>query len=115
MGADAGIPRTENDADRIVEVLDDDLIGRVEVRAHDSTVRVHVNLHHRPVEGVRSRHLVDALFALPELADASFVQVSIPLGENEILWEVGRHVDATATRAAGSTCLIDGTLRDTVR
>lgn len=98
----------------VVEVVDDDLSGRVELFADSATVRVHLSVHNRPVDPARRRHLVDALFALPELVDAEAVQVSLPLGDNDILWEVSRYLEETSTRAAGSTCLVDGSLRGDV-
>ncbi|MDQ2749680.1 MAG: hypothetical protein M3Y44_09175 [Actinomycetota bacterium] len=62
---------------------------------------------HLPVTA--RRELVNAVFALPELAASRMVQAAIPIGDAELLAELRARLADVHTRAAGSTCLIDAT------
>jgi len=52
--------------------------------------------------------LMDAVFELPEFLAPAVVAASIPLGDVDLLDEFNHRCNRVATRAAGSTCLIDG-------
>jgi hypothetical protein len=57
-----------------------------------------------------ARHdLVEAVFALPELAVPCSVQAAIPIGDYQLLAELSARLADVHTRAAGVTCLIDAT------
>jgi hypothetical protein len=56
------------------------------------------------------RELVEAVFALPELRDSHHLRVTMPLGDVELLASLRTHCHELNTRAAGSTCLVDGDL-----
>lgn len=95
----------------IVDVRADDVSGRIIVRPHDPTVQLHFAVRHLPVAPERRQHLVDVVFAQPELDGAERVEASVPLGDADLIWRVERHLEQPETRAAGSTCLLDGRLR----
>lgn len=56
------------------------------------------------------RELVDAVFALPELRDSHHLRVTMPLGDGELLAGLRARCHDLNSRAAGSTCLLDGDL-----
>lgn len=66
---------------------------------------LHVEPGHLPA-GTRA-HLVDAVLDDPEVSTRPHVQVTLPLGETEILDRVRERCDAVETRAAGASCLVD--------
>jgi hypothetical protein len=74
------------------------------------TVRasLHVVPGHLPA-GVRTR-LVDAVFDDPEVRARRHVQLTLPLGDFEILDGVRRRSVLVTFRAAGSTCLVEAEL-----
>ncbi|MCW2497617.1 hypothetical protein [Jatrophihabitans sp.] len=55
-------------------------------------------------------HLVEQIFAAPEVAHARVVRASIPAGDVELLDALRLRCGALRVRAAGSTCLVDGVL-----
>lgn len=58
------------------------------------------------------RDLVEAAFARPALRGARRVAITVPLGDAELLDRLESRLADVHRRAAGSTCLIDGTTRD---
>jgi hypothetical protein len=77
----------------------DDLIARASL---------HVAAGHLPA-GTRTR-LVDAVFDDPEVRARRQVQVTLPLGDTEILDRVRERGVIATFRAAGSTCLLEADL-----
>lgn len=69
---------------------------------------LHVNPGHHPA-GTRSR-LVDAVLDDPDVACRRQVQLTVPLGDTEILDRLRERGVLTAFRAAGSTCLVEADL-----
>lgn len=69
---------------------------------------LHVESGHLPV-GTRTR-LVDAVLDTPEVSACQHVQVSLPLGDTEILDRVRERCDTDEVRAAGTTCLVEADL-----
>ena len=99
------------------EVAIDDADGRrlasAEIDLADrSTVRaaMHIEAGHLP-PGTRAR-LVDAVLDTPEVAARRRVQVTLPLGDSEILERIRERCDKTEARAAGATCLVEASFRD---
>jgi hypothetical protein len=99
------------------EVAIDDDEGRrladAEIELADgSTARasIHVEAGHIP-PGTRTR-LVDAVLDTPEVAARRRVEVSLPLGDSEILERIRERCDETETRAAGASCLVDADIRE---
>jgi hypothetical protein len=80
-----------------------DLVDAETVRAS-----LHVAAGHLPV-GTRTR-LVDAVFDDPDVRTRRQVQVTLPLGDTEILDRVRQRGVLAAFRAAGSTCLVEAAL-----
>jgi hypothetical protein len=60
--------------------------------------------------GSRAR-LVDAVLALPEVRDSPGLQATVPLGDTESLQRLRDRCEGMTTRAAGSSALVDATLR----
>jgi hypothetical protein len=60
--------------------------------------------------GSRAR-LVDAVLALPEVQDSPGLQATIPLGDAESLQRLRDRCEDMTARAAGSSALVDATLR----
>ena len=67
--------------------------------------------HHSPhVPG----RLIDAVFDIDVMKTARTLSVTLPLGDVDLLNGVARHCVNVHTRAAGCSCLLDGTLPDSV-
>jgi hypothetical protein len=77
-----------------------DLVGADIARA-----LLHVEPGHLPA-GTRSR-LVDAVFDDPDVRARHQVQLTVPLGDTEILDRVRAWRTIATFRAAGSTCLVE--------
>lgn len=77
---------------------DIDIVDRSVARAS-----LYVEAGHLPT-GTRTR-LVDAVFDSPQIHAHQFLQVTMPLGDTEILHRVRERSDAGEAHAAGSTCL----------
>jgi hypothetical protein len=79
---------------------------------HPSVARVSLRVEsgHLPM-GTRKR-LVDAILDAPEVSSRQRLQVTLPLGDTEMLDRVRERCDTVETRAAGATCLIDADLPD---
>jgi hypothetical protein len=97
---------------RIVIDTDD---GRTLAVAHIDVVTadlVRASLHvapgHLPA-GTRTR-LVDAVFDDPQVRSRRQVQVTLPLGDTEILDRLRERGLLATFRAAGSTCLVEADL-----
>jgi hypothetical protein len=69
---------------------------------------LHVSPGHLP-PGTRTR-LVDAVFDDPDVRSRRQVQVSLPLGDTEILDRLRERGVLTSFRAAGSTSLVEADL-----
>lgn len=93
----------DGDDGAVLAVAHIELVDADTVRAS-----LHVVPGHLPV-GVRTR-LVDAVFADPDVRAHRHVQLTLPLGDVEILDGVRRRSVLGAFRAAGSTCLVDAEL-----
>lgn len=78
------------------------------VDADTARASLHVVPGHLPV-GVRSR-LVDAVFDDPDVRSCRQLQLTLPLGDFEILDGVRRRGVLVTFRAAGSTCLVEAEL-----
>ncbi|MBV9545218.1 MAG: hypothetical protein JOY61_12680, partial [Chloroflexi bacterium] len=64
-----------------------------------------------PPAALRKR-LIDQVFARPEMRGRRPLQASLPLGDADLLDGLRRHCATWQSRAAGSTCLVDATIRD---
>lgn len=71
-------------------------------------VTFHLDAGHLPV-GVRPE-LVDSVFSLPDIEDHSILEAAIPLGDTVLLDALRERCSSVTTRAAGATCLIEGTI-----
>ncbi len=69
---------------------------------------LHVESGHLP-PGTRTR-LVDAVLDLPDLPTGAHLRAALPTGDAEILDRVRQRCSDVELRAAGSSCLLDGTL-----
>jgi hypothetical protein len=98
-------PRIVIDGDdgRLLAVARIDLLDGDVARA-----ALHVAPGHLPV-GTRSR-LVDAVFDDPDVRARHQVQITLPLGDFEILDRVRQRGVIATFRAAGSTCLVEAEL-----
>ena len=84
-------------------------VARIElVDADTARAALHVLPGHLPV-GTRSR-LVDAVFDDPDVRARHQVQITLPLGDHEILDRVRQRGTIATFRAAGSTCLVEAEL-----
>ena len=95
-------------------VIDDDdgwpvAVARIDIVDIDTTrAMLHVEAGHLPF-GTRTR-LVDAVLDDPDVRSRRRVQLTLPLGETEILDRVRQRGLLTTFRAAGSTCLVEAEL-----
>ena len=98
-------PRIAIDADdgSTLAVASLDFLGPDVVR-----VALHVSPGHLP-SGTRTR-LVDAVFDDPDVRRRRQLQVTLPMGDIEILDRLRERGVLTTFRAAGSTCLVEADL-----
>jgi hypothetical protein len=98
-------PRIVIDGDdgRVLAVARIDLVDADTARAS-----LHVVPGHLP-PGTRSR-LVDAVFDDPDVRVRHQVQITLPLGDFEVLDRVRERGLIATFRAAGSTCLVEAEL-----
>lgn len=85
-------------------------VATADVTRHggDVDVHFHVDGGHAP-PGTRAR-LMAQVFARPELRGCRRLHASMPIGDAELLEELRRRCSAQSTRAAGASCLIEGSL-----
>ena len=88
---------------RPVAAADIEAVGPDVVRAS-----LHVEPGHLPRDA-RER-LVDAVLDDPEVKSRQQLEVSLPLGDTEILDRVRERCDSADSRAAGASCLVDADL-----
>lgn len=79
------------------------------VASHGEVVELQFDIARGHLPTTARRELVDAVFALPELAAPCVVHAAIPLGDIDLLVLLRAHLAGVSTRAAGATCLIDAT------
>lgn len=84
-------------------------VARIDLLDADTArAALHVVPGHLPA-GTRSR-LVDAVFDDPDVRARHQVQITLPLGDFEILDRVRQRGTIATFRAAGSTCLVEAEL-----
>lgn len=84
-------------------------VARIDlVDAHVARASLHVVSGHVPT-GTRTR-LVDAVFDDPDVRARRQVQVTLPLGDAEIMDRMRQRGVVADFRAAGSTCLVEAEL-----
>ena len=91
-------------------VSDGHTLATADVLDDESAVRVSFNVSHGHLPMTVRRELVDAVFELPLMRDSRTVLASVPLGDVDLLKGLEAHCAVVSTRAAGSTCLVDGTV-----
>jgi hypothetical protein len=90
----------------IVDGVDGRPLAGADIDVVDPSVArasLYVEAGHLPT-GTRTR-LVDAVFDSPQICTHQYLQVTMPLGDTEILDRVRERSDAGKAHAAGSTCL----------
>jgi hypothetical protein len=76
-------------------------------------VRFHVAAGHHG-QALRA-DLVARVFELPALHRHAALHATVPIGDTELIEQIGRRCDMVRVRAAGSTCLIDADLHSAGR
>jgi len=82
-------------------------MAHVEVREDGDRVRLDFSVEERLPHDLHAR-LTSLAFEHPSLRPQRLVSAAFPLREADILIEVRAHVAGASTRAAGTTCLLDG-------
>ena len=102
---------TSPDKSRHVEVKDgDQTVAAAEVTASDSadgTVRASLLPSSGYTPPGSRASLVDAVMDLPEVQASSRLEATVPLGDADSLQRLRERTEATVTRPAGSTALVD--------
>ena len=97
---------------RHIEIKEGDhTIAAAEVavsRENAGTVRASLHAASRPVAPGSRASLVNAVMDLPEVRASKRLEATVPLGDSESLERLRERTEATATRPAGSTALVDG-------
>ena len=93
----------KDEAGKLVAAADIEIVDPSAARAS-----LHLEAGHLPA-GTRQR-LVDAVLDDPEVSSREHVQVALPLGDAEILDRIRERRDASDTRAAGASCLVEADL-----
>lgn len=103
------------DTPRQVEIKDgDQTVASAEVTTSEETdgtaqAMLHAASGHL-APGSRAR-LVDAVMDLPEVRASAHLEATVQLGDTESLERLRDRTDDTATHAAGSTALVDASIR----
>ena len=96
---------------RHIEIKDgDQTIAAAEVtvsRENAGTVRASLHATSGPVSPGSRASLVNAVMDLPEVQASARLEATVPLGDGESLQRLRERTEATATRPAGSTALVD--------
>ncbi len=92
----------------VIVEADGEPLGDVAVSTVGCVVRLRFNVPRRHLPATTRRELVEAVFALPELAREGPVQIAVPLGDPDLLAGLRGRLGDVHARAAGATCLIDG-------
>ncbi len=82
-------------------------VATADVTVGDGAVHVEFAVETGHVPATSRHDLVEAVFDLPDLSDGTAVEVSLPLGDADLLFGVGAHCTQLHTHAAGTTCLVD--------
>ena len=72
-------------------------------------LRLRITIAGGPVPRAARRDVVRLAFAVPGVGAGREVHACVPLGDAELLDQLSRRLVHVRTRAAGSTCLVDGT------
>jgi hypothetical protein len=98
------------------EIINDDEGRRIasadiEVLEKATRMSLRVEAGHVPA-GTRER-LVDAVLDSAEVSASRQIEAAIPIGDTDMLHRIQERCDATQSRAAGASCLIDAEIPDT--
>jgi hypothetical protein len=101
---------TNCDDARRIEIKDgDETVAVADVaRLPDGTARASVHPKSGHAAPGHRASLVDAVVELPEVRESQRLEASIPVGDTETLHRLHERTEATSTRPAGSTALVDG-------
>jgi hypothetical protein len=106
---------TGPDTPRHVEIKDGgQTVAAAEVTTStgaDRTVRTSLHAVSGHVAPGRRADLVDAIMDLPEVHDGARLEATVPLGDGESLQRLRERTDDVVSRPAGSTALVDATIR----
>ena len=97
-----------------VEITDGDrTVAAAEVSTSDENETARASLHAAAGHIVPGRRasLVDAVLDLPQVQDSARLEASVPLGDAESLERLRERTDESSTRPAGSTALLDASIR----
>jgi hypothetical protein len=102
---------TDPETPRRVEIKhDDQTVAAAEVTASahgDRIVRASLHSASGHITPGSRASLVDAVLNLPEVQTSERLKATVPLGDWESLQRLRKRTDATETRPAGSTALVD--------
>jgi hypothetical protein len=105
--------RDERELDISIDDDDGRRLAEAEIDLADGTTArasIHVEAGHIP-PGTRTR-LVDAVLDSPKVATRERVELSLPIGDSEILERIRERCDQTDARAAGASCLVEAEVRE---
>jgi hypothetical protein len=97
-----------------VEIKDGDrTVAAAEVSTSDQNETARASLHAAggQVGPGRRASLVDAVMDLPQVQDSARLEASVPLGDAESLERLRERTEESSTHPAGSTALLDATIR----
>ena len=79
------------------------------------TARVSLHAASGPAPPGSRASLVNAVMDLPEVQASSRLEATVPLGDSETLQRLRERTEATETRPAGSTALVDADIPSSAR
>jgi hypothetical protein len=97
-----------------LEIKDgDDTVAAAEVTKEGDSETARASLHAAAghIAPGRRASLVDAVMDLPEVRDSTRLEATVPLGDSESLERLRERTDDTTTRPAGSSALLDASIR----
>jgi hypothetical protein len=100
------------DAAGITAVMGAATVAEAHVWERDQEITIELWVDGADLPGALSVQLVAQAFAHPAVRAHRPVLLCIPRREGALLQQVLRRVDEARTRAAGMTCLVEGTIRE---
>jgi hypothetical protein len=97
-----------------LEIRDgENAVAAAEVTKEHGSETARASLHAAPghiTPGSRAS-LVDAVMDMPEVRESTRLEAAVPLGDGESLERLRERTDDTTTRSAGSSALLDASIR----
>jgi hypothetical protein len=100
---------TRDQGEGTVHISSDDglISAAIDVDRRSHAVRIQIDVSAGHVSHTAREDVLRSLFRLPQLRSCPAVQITVPLGESDLIDGLRARLDSVHARAAGASCLID--------